>query len=292
MTSTGAKKYVDLHVHTRFSDGTFTPEQTVDHAVKVGLSAISITDHDIIDGIEPAIKHAGGRDIEIVPGVELSTELTNQTQRSEMHILGYFIDWKNPVLDATLKEFRKKRHERAFKILEKLSKLGLGLNEKRFFDGAGKGSIGRLHFARAMIEQGIVRTINDAFFKYLGHGKPAYVPKKFLSPEEAIKLISDAGGIAVLAHPFYAHYSDKNLLETLIRSGLAGIEVWHSKHPPSMVDHFSSLASAYGLLRSGGSDCHGGVAGDEPLMGSVKIPYSILDKMKKYHESHRRRDPR
>jgi len=271
--------FVDLHIHTNFSDGSFTPEEVVRYAQEVGLSAISITDHDITDGILPAIKEGVKRGIEVIPGVELSVELKNSSE-GEMHILGYFINWEDVQFQEQLRLFRNIRERRAIHILEKLSQIGIKLDEKKLLE-FGTGSIGRLHIAKFLLEEGYVKDIPEAFHKYLGWGKPAYVPKFRLKPEDAIKIIKKIGGIPVLAHPFYGNYGNRNLISELVRFGLKGIESWHSKHPEKTQQLFISLAKEFNLIVTGGSDCHGPVGDEPPLIGTQKVPYEVLLNLKK-----------
>lgn len=276
-----AAGYVDLHVHTNCSDGTFTPAEAVHCAKKAGLRAIAITDHDTVDGLDEAFAEGEKAGVEIIAGVELSTEI-KLAESSEMHILGYFIDRNNAVLRESLARFRAARRERAAKMLEKFRSLGVTLDERRLAAIAGDGCIGRLHFAKALIEENVVRNIGEAFQQYLGMNKPAYVPKLQMKPDEAIRLITSSGGIAVIAHPYYGHYSNRDLLLKLIAAGLGGLEVWHSKHPPASVDMFKKMARDLNLLMTGGSDCHGSFNGDEPLMGSVRVSYQTVIDMKEH----------
>ncbi|MDI6757759.1 MAG: PHP domain-containing protein, partial [Endomicrobiia bacterium] len=222
--------YADLHLHTAYSDGTFSPVELVRQAQRAGLSAISITDHDITDGITEGLKEGAKRGIEVIPGVELSAEMKSSGER-EMHILGYYINWESVKFQEELKLFRQARERRAFHILDKLAQVGIKLDEERLFKIAGIGSIGRLHFAKAMMEAKIVTHTQEAFEKYLGEGRPAYVPKLRLQPEEAIQMIHRIGGLPVLAHPFYGGIN-KAAVKSLVNKGLMGIEVWHIKHPP------------------------------------------------------------
>jgi 3',5'-nucleoside bisphosphate phosphatase len=202
----------------------------------------------------------------------------------EMHILGYLIDYKNKQFQEALILFRKARQKRAQQIYEKLLKLGVLLDKEALYEIAGEGSIGRLHFAKALMKEGFVRNIVDAFQKYLGYGKPAFVPKFRLKPEAAIKMIRRIGGIPVMAHPFYGHYTNKALIKGLIKNGLCGIEVWHSKHSPSTSKMFGELAKELGLLSTGGSDCHGTFENEDAHMGSVKVPYSVLENLRERKE--------
>ncbi len=274
------QKYADLHVHTNYSDGSFSPKEAVDYAKSAGLSAISITDHDTVEGVPPAAEEGKKAGVEIIPGVELSCEVED-AQRSELHMLGYFINVSDPTLIAFLAAFRQSRIERAEKINRKLEDIGIHIDRELLGRIAGHGSIGRLHFSKAMVEMGITKTIAEAFQKYLSSGKPAFVPKFKLSPEDAIKLVRDAGGVPVLAHPYYMHYSDRKFLKDLVTAGLAGIEVWHSRHTRTAEKTFKQMANDLHLVATGGSDCHGPYGKEPPLMGSVKVPYSVVTELEK-----------
>jgi predicted metal-dependent phosphoesterase TrpH len=273
--------YVDMHVHTSCSDGVFTPKRAVEYAAKMKLSAISITDHDSVDGIDEALEMGAKIGVEIVPGVELSSEVVVDSQKSEIHILGYYIDHKSEVLQKNLAVFKKARYNRAVEILEKLKKSGAELKDDSFVKDAGNKVIGRLHFAKALFEQKLVGSVQEAFQMYLSKDKSAYVPKYYISAEDAIRLILNAGGIPVMAHPYYIHDSDINIFETLIKVGLMGIEAWYIKHPERVVKRFLSLAQDFNLIATGGSDCHGPYKKAAPVMGKVKVPYSVLENLKK-----------
>lgn len=272
------KLYADLHLHTTYSDGSFTPVQLVRQAQKIGLSAVSITDHDITDGVSEGIKEGAKLGVEVIPGVELSVEMKSSGEH-EMHILGYYINWENIKFQEELKLFRQARERRAFHILDKLYHLGIKLNEENLFKTAGLGSIGRLHFAKVMLDEKIVSYIQEAFEKYLGEGKPAYVPKLRLKPEEAIKMIQRIGGIPVLAHPFYSNVT-KNVLKSLVNKGLMGIEVWHTNHPPKFTSTYIKWADEFGLIKTGGTDCHGSFMDNPALIGRLKIDYGNVIQLK------------
>ncbi|MBN1384245.1 MAG: PHP domain-containing protein [Elusimicrobia bacterium] len=275
--------FADLHIHTTFSDGTFSPAECIKYAQKIGLTTVSITDHDTTDGLPEAINEGSKRGIEVIPGIELSAEVKNSYQQ-ELHILGYFINWENGAFQQKLELFAKTREQRAYQILEKLKNLGITLDEKRLFEIAGIGIIGRLHFARALVEKKIVKNNQEAFYKYLGEGKPAYVPKFRLLPVEAIKMILKVGGIPILAHPHF-NKINFNFIKSLIKSGLKGIEVWHTSHSAEESKQLKKMTDKLGVLSTGGSDCHGPMPGVPAIMGRVKVPYSAVIKLKEYKNS-------
>lgn len=260
---------VDLHLHTKASDGTFSPSEVIERALDLGLSAISITDHDTVEGIGEAISASKGR-ILVIPGVEISAELDGR----EYHILGYFIEWDQGWLREALMASARNRISRAEEMVRKLRGLGIGVDMDDVVAISGKGTITRLHIAIAMKEKGYVRTTEEAFDKYIGEGKPAYVERIRTSPQEAISMIRRANGIPVLAHPGLLKKDE--MIPILIRSGLEGIEAYHSRHSTPTVEHYIALAKRFGLLVTGGSDCHGMVEGG-PLIGTVDIPEAILD---------------
>ena len=274
--------FVDLHIHTNCSDGVFTPKEAVRYACKKGLKAIAITDHDTTKGIDEALDEGKKTGVEIIPGIELAAEL-NEFKKSEMHILGYYINHKDEKLNEFLDILMDSRRKRAITILEKLNDLNIKLETKEIDDKIKSGSsIGRLHIAKQLLKQGFASTIPEVFQKYLGIGKAAYVPKFKLKPEEAIKIILHSGGIPVLAHPYYGHYSNKNLLKRLIKEGLAGIEVWHTNHSPSIIKRFQEISKELNLIATGGSDCHGAINGREAIMGTLKISYKTVEDLKNY----------
>ena len=278
--SGGNEKYIDLHIHTNYSDGSFSPAEVVDYAHRVGLSAIAITDHDIVDGIKEAIIRGNECGIEIVPGIELSAEGQIPLQE-EIHILGYYIDWENKCFLDKLYLFREKRKKRANQILKKLHDLKIQITLKDVLRFVKKGSIGRLHFAKALVEKGYVKNTKEAFDKYLGNMKSAYVAKFNWQPEEIIRFILEVKGIPVLAHPLCEGIREE-FLGKLVKAGLAGIEIYHSRHKNSAIDVLKKMAMKYNLLFTGGSDCHGQVGVRSPIMGTMKIPYFVLDELKKY----------
>src|SRR3989339_501606 len=276
--------YVDLHVHTKYSDGAYSPEEAVKYAKSVGLTAISITDHDTTDGLPEAIAEGKKLDIEIIPGVELSVALQSISEQ-EMHILGYFMNWEDSFFQQKLKIFQKARLQRANQISEKLKKLGIDVNEKRLSEIVSICVFGRLHFAKVLVETQVVKNISEAFIKYLGYGKPAYVPKLRLAPDEAIKMILHVGGIPVLAHP-HCNSITYNKIKSLVNLGLKGIEVWHIKHSTSDTEKLKKMAEKLEVAATGGSDCHGVMLKGMPaIMGTVKVKYEVLEDLKKCRDS-------
>ena len=266
-------KFIDLHTHSDYSDGTDRPGRILSKAVRAGLSAIAITDHDSIAGQQEAIEIAEGLGIEYITGIEFSTK----HNRTKYHILGYFIEPGNQQLIATEKSLLEQRMERGRKMLEKLANIRKPLefdDVLTFFTG---NCLTRLHIAKAMVKRGYVRNVQEAFDKYIAKGKPAYVPRKGLYTKEAIKLIHQAGGIAVWAHPFIM--GKLSHLPDLLSWGLDGIEVYYPKHSPENVKILEKYADKYGLVKTGGSDYHG-KGTDMEEIGKFKVPYSLLEAMK------------
>lgn len=268
------KGWADLHVHTTWSDGVFSPEYMVQKAKEAGLRAIAITDHDAIRGIDEANEAGDKIGVEIVPGIELST--SNGTH--DVHILGYFFDPHHPDMLDYVEFFQKERIKRARKILEKLWKMGIRLNADVVISSAGHGAVGRPHIADALMEEGFVLSYDEAFYKYIGDGKPAFVKKPNISPAEGIALIRKSGGLSFLAHPGM-DLTDDEIIQ-VVKQGLDGIEILHPKHSEEKVNHFYKFANDHRLLVSGGSDCHGNRKG-EMMMGKFNVPYKFIVEMKK-----------
>jgi len=268
---------IDLHIHTIFSDGTYTPEEAVFRAKKLGLVAISITDHDSVAGLASALAAGKRLGIEVVPGVEMSADVGED----EIHILGYLLNWKKEDFLRQLEKFQAARANRNQKLLKKLDDLEMRVDYREVRKLAPRGVISRLHIARLMVEKGYVRSIGDAFEQWLNPGKPAYVQKMKVPPFKIIELLLKAEAIPVLAHPFLSHRDD--LIPHLVKAGLKGIEVYHSAHNPQMVAHYKRIAQKHHLLITGGSDCHG-EAKDKVLMGKVRVPETLLIDLKKAKE--------
>lgn len=266
-------KFADLHLHTLFSDGTYTPEELIVRAKHKGLSAIAITDHDTVKGIAAAVKAGIAKGIEVLAGIELTSEY----EGTEIHLLGYLIDYENSELKEKLAFLSRHRVERIYKITDKLRELGVNLEAEAVFEVAKQGNPGRLHVARALVQKGWTSSTDEAFRKYIGDKSPAYVLGFKLSPGEGIKLIKEAGGIPVLAHPYSLNRDE--LIPLFVDFGLMGIEVYYPQHTQSMINFYLELAKKYNLLVTGGSDCHG-KAKPEVMLGSVKISYELVEKLK------------
>lgn len=275
-------KFADLHVHTYFSDSTLSPEEVVENALKKELSAIAISDHDSVDGIDPAMAAANGRGLEIISSVELTVE----REDAEIHMLGYFIDYKDQRFADKLREIRQFRVERMRRMVEKLKNEGVDIPIERVFEIAGRGSVGRPHLAGAMAEIGAVRNLREAFDRYIGYGGTCYVEKKKITSKEAVEMIVDSGGVPVLAHPKLM--GNDACIKGLIEDGIAALEVYHPDHKPSDIKRYERIAKENGLLVTGGSDCHG-LSKPRILMGSVRVPYDIVEKLKEKARLIRRR---
>jgi hypothetical protein len=265
------KRYVDFHVHTSFSDSIYSPEEVLKRAKEAGLVAIGICDHDSTGGLKAAFDLEDEYGVEVIPGVELSSEMGNM----EVHILGYYLDWADARFQALLKTIREVRVWRAELMISKLQDLGVNLEFKEVLAESGKGSISRLHIARLMLRHGYVNTIQEAFDKYLKFGGPAYVSKYEMSPEEAIAQVKNLRGIPVLAHMKFSPMSEAQL-EGLIGAGLKGMEVYHARHAEEENKRFLELAKKYNLIVTGGSDSHG----DEDPIGCIKLPYELVERLK------------
>ncbi len=276
--------WIDLHVHTTASDGTFSPSEVVKHAQAKGLTAIAITDHDTVQGVAEAVEVGRLLGLEVIPGVEISVDHANK----EMHILGYFIELDSPVLAEKLKELQSYRELRNPLMVEKLCSLGLAVTLEEVAAIAQGDIIGRPHFAALLVKKGYVVDKPTAFERYLAQGKPAYVKKEKLTPAEGIQLILAAGGIPVLAHPKYLLESNSpESLSTLIKSlkklGLQGIEVYYSTHTTQEEKLYKKLANSENLLLTGGSDFHGDNKPEIFLgsgKGNLSIPYQLLSNLK------------
>ncbi len=266
---------VDLHIHSTVSDGQLSPADIVRKAAEDGLTVIALTDHDNVDGIEPALETAKNfPQLRVIPGIEISTDTAN----GEVHVLGYFIDYTHPELLATLKSLRNSRRERAQRMVTKLGRLGVPIEWERVQEIAGSGSIGRPHLAQAMLEKGHITSMKEAFIKYLGWGRPAYAEREKKPPGEMVKLILRADGWPVLAHPLTINDSESMVAE-LKANGLAGIETYYHGYTTEEIDRLVSLADRYSLITTGGSDYHGLDGNDETTIGGVDVPLAAAERL-------------
>ncbi len=266
---------VDLHVHSSASDGKYSPEAIVDKAAALGLSVIALSDHDTVDGIAGALlavrKYAH---LKVIPAVEISTD----TNKGQVHILGYFIDYTDEKLVSSLAGFRNSRERRARGMVEKLGKLGIDIDWVRVQEIAGDGSIGRPHIAQAMLEKNYIESFGEAFDRYIGHDGPAYVARDKMTPVEAVEMIMRSSGLPVLAHPSTTGDPEK-LIEGLKKAGLAGIEAYYKDYTAEEIDGWVGLAERHNLIATGGTDYHGIEDSGEVMLGSTEVPMESVEKL-------------
>jgi len=266
-------KFADLHLHTHFSDGTFTPEELTEHAQRLGFAAMALTDHDSVEGCASLAAACGAVGIEVVTG----TELTAEYDGIEVHLLGYFLDTQNQRLLTEIARFQSVRQNRIREMVARLNQLNVPLDVESVFALANCKSPGRPHVARAMVQAGLVQNLDEAFARFLKKNKPAWVPKAKMSALEGVELIHQAGGLAVMAHPGLNRTDE--IIPALVEAGLDGIECFHTKHSTAMSERYLEVADRYHLLVTGGSDCHGFSKG-KPLIGTVKLPYEHVERLK------------
>ena len=269
----------DLHIHTLYSDGVFSPEKIVDTAIDVGLQAIALTDHDNILSWQVAkdyLKNTGREDkLEIIRGIEVNTLYKNL----EVHILGYFMDVENSDFQNMIKAQQQARIKQTKEIISLLSKKeGIKIKfediKKQVAEG---GSIGRPHIAKAITNAGGTSNVMEAYSKYIHRASPVYVERKTVSPFDAVEVIYDAGGIPVIAHPYDIDIAEK-LIKDLMNCGLRGIEAYHRKHSPALVEYFSSMAENLGLIVTGGSDFHApNIMNGQIILGKNFVPEWIYE---------------
>jgi hypothetical protein len=261
---------VDLHIHSTASDGTQTPAEIVAQAVSLGLTAIALADHDTTAGIEPALAAAEGTELIVVPALEINTEVGAK----DVHILGYYIDHTWPALQSVLDSIREKRLDRGERILEKLRSVGVELDMAVVREHAAGAAIARPHIAAALCSIGVCETSQEAFDRFLKRGRPAFVTRYKLTPQDAIGAVLDAGGVPVAAHPGLT--GDDGLIRRLIPAGLEGLEAYHVDHWPQATERYLALAKEFGLLITGGTDSHGPLGPKHVRIGSVRVPDDVL----------------
>jgi predicted metal-dependent phosphoesterase TrpH len=266
-------KFADLHLHTQFSDGTFTPEELAGHGARLGFAAMALTDHDTVEGCARMAAACAAAGMEFIAGAELTAEHND----TEMHLLGYFLDTQNERLLAEIAKFQSARQNRIREMVARINESNVPLAVESVFALANCKSPGRPHVARALVQAGLVSSLDEAFDRYLKKNRPAWVPKAKVSALEAIELVHQAGGLAVMAHPGLNRTDE--IIPTIVDAGLDGIECFHTKHSSAMTDRYLQIADKYHLLVTGGSDCHG-FSKSKPLIGTVKLPYEHVEKLK------------
>ncbi len=265
--------FADLHLHTNFSDGTYTPEELAGHAHRLGFAAVALTDHDTMEGCPRMAAACATHGIEFVPGSELTCEHEGQ----ELHMLGYFLDTTNEKLCAALAKFQEVRVNRIREMVARINAMGVKLDAQLVFDIANCRSPGRPHIGRALVQMGICSGLDEAFARFLKKGKPAWVAKYRMTAAEAIDLVHQAGGLASLAHP--GLYRADHVIPDLVAVGMDGLECFYTRHSTPIMEHYMLIADQHRLLITGGSDCHGMNKG-QPLIGSTKLPYHFVEKLK------------
>ncbi len=272
----------DLHVHSNASDGLYSPDTLLRIATERGLAAIAISDHDTTAGVESlAVSSLGPLEtisfgsLEVVPALEVSSEWEGR----ELHVLGYFVPLFESPLRPLLTKLREGRRRRLDRVLDNLAQIGLPVQKSRVLGFASGQSVGRPHIGSAMVEAGYVKTIGEAFDKYLGRGRPAYAEREHIAPAECVRAIKDSGGVPVWAHP--GTTGADHLLPELVKEGLAGIEVNHPKHDPAARERYAKLAQVYDLCATGGSDFHGQPGEEDAELGSVTVHYSVIDALRR-----------
>jgi len=265
-------KFADLHLHSHFSDGTFSPEELAGHGVRLGFAALALTDHDSVEGCARMTELCKAAGIVFIPG----TELTAEHNDIEVHLLGYFVDMQNQKLLTEIAKFQVVRQNRIREMVARLNELNIPLKAEAVFALANCKSPGRPHVARALVKAGLVANSDEAFRRFLKKNRPAWVPKAKKSALEAIELVHQAGGLAIMAHPGLNRTDD--MIPALVDAGLDGIECFHTRHSTATSERYLEIADKFHLLVTGGSDCHGFSKG-KPLIGRIKLPYEHVEKL-------------
>ena len=278
---------IDLHIHSSASDGSLTPAEVLSEAERLGLEAISITDHDTLAGSASVFNLGQQSAVKLLTGVEISTAPPRPAPISgSLHILGYGFQIDDPKLGEMLLVLQRARKNRNPAILKRLQRLGIEISLEEIVQTVGKGQIGRPHIAQMLMEKGIVSSIDEAFGKYLGQGKPAYIDKYRIPCGEAIETILAAGGVPVLAHPYLLNIERNSDLEQFVVSlmalGLKGLEVYYPEHPPDKVRLYEHIATKHDLLITGGTDFHGSIKPEVQMgigNGQFYVPYRLYEKL-------------
>jgi len=280
---------VDLHAHTTASDGSLSPRELVRRAVREGVRVLAVTDHDSTDGLAEAMDEALHHPpLEIVPGLEINCDVPARPREgpTEIHVLGYCVDWEALWFQEFLREQREERKARVHRIAERLAGLGLPIDPAEVFALVKEGSAGRPHVAQVMVNRGHVKSVREAFDRYLRAGGPANVPRKRLTPAAAVAVIRRARGVPVLAHPGLAHRDD--MIPGLVDAGLLGLEAYYPEHSAAETAAYRDLCVKLGLVATGGSDYHGPAVGTAGAPGTPPIPMSVWRELRAKAEEVRR----
>jgi 3',5'-nucleoside bisphosphate phosphatase len=274
---------VDLHSHTTASDGALAPRDLVRLAARQRVDVLAVTDHDSTDGLPEAMEEAAHHGIEIVPGLEINCDVPG----SEIHVLGYLMRWREEWFQDFLREQRAERAARVHRIVERLTELGMPLTADEVFAICQEGSPGRPHVAQAMVKRGYVKSVREAFDRWLHAGGPASVPRRRLTPVEAVQVIRKAGGVPVLAHPGLAQRDE--MIPELVEAGLAGIETYYPEHSVKQIDAYRATCARLNLVATGGSDYHGTHTGRATTVGGAHVPPEVWPALKE--KARELRDP-
>jgi len=275
MSGAGPGERVDLHAHTTASDGALSPRELVRLAVKHGVRVLAVTDHDSTEGLAEAVAEAARHPaLTIVPGLEINCDVDG----AEVHVLGYFIDTEAAWFQDFLRGQREERVARVHRIAARLGELGMPIDPAEVFAIAKDGAPGRPHVAQVMVNRGYVKTVREAFDRYLRAGGAANVPRGRLVPVEAVQVIRGAHGVPVLAHPGLARRDE--MIPDLVRAGLMGIEAHYAEHSAAQTRMYEQLCVALGLIATGGSDYHGSQSGRANPPGTPRVPMSVYARLK------------
>ncbi len=278
----------DFHIHTKASDGTMSPSEVVAEAASRGLEVISITDHDTTDGVEEAIEAGRRYGVVVIPGVEISST----DPREEVHLLGYYIDFRNPAFQEFLRQPQGSRIKRIQDMCEQLARCGIRITPEEVLEEAENShSVGRPHVAKVLLRKGYVASMDEAFDRFLREGAPGYVKRSKNSVDATLNVIHNHGGISVIAHP--GLFEDQGIVDYLVKKGVMGIEVYCHEHTPSMVEHYLEIAHRENLIVTGGSDYHGTMLEKSFRLGDLKVPESCYHSLERaYRRMHASRDVR
>ena len=268
--------YIDLHTHSTASDGIYSPTELLHRAKDIGLRVVALTDHDSTDGLLEAAQVASRLDIELIPGIEINTDVAG----GEVHVLGYFPEYERPAFQAVLKVLRDARERRGQRMVELLNEQGIAVSWERVREIA-QGSVGRPHVAKALLEAGYVKTIGEAFDTYIGKGCYAYVPRYRLTPVDAVHLIVSANGLPVIAHPVELPglAELRSWLPELCEAGMAGLETYYGPYTTEEEQALRALADEFHLIPTGGTDFHGPGIHPTPL-GGRHVPPEVVERLK------------